>query len=113
MQPARNNPSYHDTARGDGRALARVSVLLFSASLASVGASASAQVANPTPQASASPDAIKQREQELAATRAQQKSSGELQQQLKAEVAAIGQDRSKLNAQLIDVAAQVRTVETR
>ncbi|MGA7714387.1 MAG: peptidoglycan DD-metalloendopeptidase family protein, partial [Bradyrhizobium sp.] len=56
---------------------------------------------------------IKQREQELEATRAQQKSSAELQQQLKAEVAAIGQDRSKLNAQLIDVAAQVRAVETR
>ena len=36
-----------------------------------------------------------------------------MQQQLKAEIAAIGQDRSKLNAQLIDVAAQVRTVETR
>ncbi|MGB7120535.1 MAG: peptidoglycan DD-metalloendopeptidase family protein, partial [Bradyrhizobium sp.] len=43
----------------------------------------------------------------------QQKSSAELQQQLKAEVAAIGQDRSKLNGQLIDVAAQVRAVETR
>ncbi|MFZ0766086.1 MAG: peptidoglycan DD-metalloendopeptidase family protein, partial [Bradyrhizobium sp.] len=63
--------------------------------------------------ATALPDAIKQREQELEATRAQQKSSAELQQQLKAEVAAIGQDRSKLNAQLIDVAAQVRAVETR
>ena len=36
-----------------------------------------------------------------------------MQQQLKAEIAAIGQDRSKLNAQLIDVAAQVRAVETR
>ena len=59
------------------------------------------------------PDAIKQRGQELEATRAQQKSSTELQQQLKAEVAALGQDRSKLNAQLIDEAAQVRTVETR
>ncbi|MGA7939978.1 MAG: peptidoglycan DD-metalloendopeptidase family protein, partial [Bradyrhizobium sp.] len=32
---------------------------------------------------------------------------------LKAEVAAIGQDRSKLNGQLIGVAAQVRAVETR
>ncbi|MGB6958043.1 MAG: peptidoglycan DD-metalloendopeptidase family protein, partial [Bradyrhizobium sp.] len=75
---------------------------------------ASAQVAGPALQAAtALPDAIKQREQELEATRAQQRSSAELQQQLKAEVAAIGQDRSKLNAQLIDVAAQVRAVETR
>ena len=44
---------------------------------------------------------------------AQQKSSTELQQQLKATIAAIGEDRSKLNAQLIDVAARVRTVEAR
>jgi septal ring factor EnvC (AmiA/AmiB activator) len=113
MQTAWNNPSYHDTARGDAFALARVSVLLFSASLASAGVSASAQVATPTPQAAALPDAIQQRAQELEATRAQQQNSAELQQQLKAEIAAIGQDRSKLNAQLIDVAAQVRTVETR
>ena len=34
-------------------------------------------------------------------------------QKLKADIAAIGQDRSKLNAQLIDIAAQVRGVETR
>src|SRR6202012_5513596 len=43
--------------------------------------------------------------------RAQQKSAAELQQKLKAEIAAIGQDRSKLNQQLIDIAAQVRGVE--
>src|SRR6202000_423245 len=66
------------------------------------------------PQTSAvSPDAIKQREQELDAARTQQKNAAELQEKLKADIAAIGQDRSKLNAQLIDVAAQVRTVETR
>jgi len=90
-----------------------LSAIFVSASFVSVGAVASAQVALPAPQAATSPDAIKQREQELEATRAQQKSSSELQQQLKAEIAAIGQDRAKLNAQLIDVAAQVRTVETR
>ena len=61
----------------------------------------------------ASPDAIKQREQELEATRAQQKSAAELQAKLKADIAAIGQDRSKLKQQLIDIAAQVRGVETR
>ena len=60
-----------------------------------------------------SPDAIKQREQELEAARAQQKSAAELQEKLKADIAAIGQDRSKLNQQLIDIAAQVRGVETR
>ena len=36
-----------------------------------------------------------------------------MQAKLKADIAAIGQDRSKLNAQLIDIAAQVRGVETR
>jgi murein hydrolase activator len=75
---------------------------------------AAAQVAEPAPQAApALPDAIKQREQELEATRAQQKNAAEIQQKLKAEVTAIGQDRSQLNAQLIDVAAQVRTIENR
>src|SRR6202042_37833 len=60
-----------------------------------------------------SPDAIKQREQELEATRAQQKNAAEQQEKLKADIAAIGQDRSKLTQQLIDIAAQVRGVETK
>ncbi|MGZ5874222.1 MAG: murein hydrolase activator EnvC family protein [Bradyrhizobium sp.] len=73
-----------------------------------------AQVAESTPQTTIpSPDAIKQREQELETARAQQKNAAELQQRLKAEIATIGQDRSKLNGQLIDIAAQVRGVETR
>ena len=113
MQPARNNPQAYGSARRDAPAIDRHSADINSAGLVSIGTPASAQVAAPAPQAAASPDAIKQREQELEATRARQKSSTELQQQLKAEIAAIGQDRTKLNAQLIDVAAQVRTVETR
>jgi septal ring factor EnvC (AmiA/AmiB activator) len=118
MQPAPNNPQPCGALRRDTLAqvptfLARLSAIFVSASLASFGVPASAQVAAPTPQAAASPDVLKQHEQELEATRTQQKNSTELQQQLKAEIAAIGQDRSKLNAQLIDVAGQVRTVETR
>ncbi|HMH98113.1 MAG TPA: peptidoglycan DD-metalloendopeptidase family protein, partial [Bradyrhizobium sp.] len=75
---------------------------------------ATAQTAAPTQQATAvSPDDIKQREQELEAAREQQRKATELQQKLKADIAAIGQDRSKLNQQLIDIAAQVRGVETR
>jgi septal ring factor EnvC (AmiA/AmiB activator) len=109
MQPAWNNPP----CGGGTLTMARVSLLLLSAGLASAGVSASAQVPAPAPPASALPDAIKQREQELEATRAQQKSATELQQKLKAEIAAVGQDRSKLNAQLIDIAAQVRTIEAR
>ena len=115
MRSARNIFPCQGASRADALSLARLSVMLLSAGFASASAPASAQIAGPAPQqaATASPDAIKQREQELEATRAQQKGSAELQQQLKAEVAAIGQDRSKLNAQLIDVAAQVRAVETR
>jgi septal ring factor EnvC (AmiA/AmiB activator) len=88
---------------------------LLSAGLASLSLSpASAQVAAPAPQTSpASPDAIRQREQELEAARAQQKSAAEAQEKLKSDIAAVGQDRSKLNQQLIDIAAQVRGVETR
>ena len=75
---------------------------------------AAAQQAAPTQQATAaSPDIIKQREQELEAAREQQRKAAELQQKLKADIAAIGQDRSKLNQQLIDIAALVRGVETR
>ena len=117
MQPPRNIPSYPDTA-GRGRLSATripLSIALLSAGFAGIGLlPASAQGAATAPQATAaSPDAIKQREQELEATRAQQKSAAEAQARLKADIAAIGQDRSKLNQQLIDIAAQVRGVETR
>ena len=117
MLPARNMPSYPDTARGGSLASARVSlsVALLSAGFAGMSLMpTAAQLAESTPQTTASsPDAIKQREQELEAARTQQKGAAELQQRLRADVAAIGQDRSKLNAQLIGIAAQVRGIETR
>src|SRR5579872_6236746 len=119
MQPTRNNPRPCAAARGDAHSFARTpvslaSIILISAGFASAGLSASAQVADPAQQAAtASADAIKQREQELDATRAQQKNAAELQQKLKAEIAAIGQDRSRLNTQLIDIATQVRSIESR
>jgi septal ring factor EnvC (AmiA/AmiB activator) len=65
------------------------------------------------PGAPATPEALRQREQELEAARAAQKSAAEAQERLKADIAQIGQDRSKLNQQLIDVAAQVRGIEGR
>ena len=117
MQPTRNIHSYPDTARRGQPNSVRIplSIVLLSAGFAGMSPlPASAQVAASTPQTAApSPDAIKQREQELEATRAQQKNAAELQEKLKADIAAIGQDRSKLNQQLIDIAAQVRGVETR
>jgi murein hydrolase activator len=117
MQPDRDIRSYSDTARRGQLPFMRIplSIALLSAGFAGIGLSpAIAQVAASMPQAAApSPDAIKQREQELEATRAQQKSAAELQEKLKADIAAIGQDRSQLNQQLIDIAAQVRGIETR
>jgi murein hydrolase activator len=117
MQPDRNIPSLADAVRRGQLASVRIplSIALLSAGFAGMCLSpAAAQVAESTPQTTAvSPDAIKQREQELEAARAQQKSAAELQQKLAADIASIGQDRSKLNQQLIDIAAQVRSVETR
>jgi len=117
MQPARTIYTYSDIVSLGQLSSIRISLAaaVFSAGLGGIGSlPAAAQVAASTPQTTAaSPDTIKQREQELEATRAQQKSAAEAQQKLKADIAAIGQDRSKLNAQLIDIAAQVRNVETR
>ena len=117
MHSTRNIRSHHDTT-GRGTPLmsaASLPLLLLSASLIAASLSpAVAQSAAPTQQATAiSPDALKQREEELEATREQQRKAAELQQKLKADIAAIGQDRSKLNQQLIDIATQVRSVETR
>jgi septal ring factor EnvC (AmiA/AmiB activator) len=75
--------------------------------------SALAQTQAPQRQDAPSPDAVKQREQELEAARAEQTRANEAQAKLKAEIAAIGQDRSQLNQQLIDSAAQVRDLEMR
>jgi septal ring factor EnvC (AmiA/AmiB activator) len=114
MQSARDTLIHPDTARPGQRV--SVCIPLSLALLVGLGGISLSPAAAQTPAqkpADISPDAIKQREQELEATRAQQKSAAELQQKLKADIAAIGQDRSKLNAQLIDIAGQVRGVETR
>ncbi len=66
--------------------------------------------ASPTPP---TPEMLNQRQQELEAAVAAQKAAAEAQARLKADIAALGEDRGKLNQQLIDVAAQVRTVESR
>ncbi len=82
--------------------------------IASVAGASLAQAQTAEPQTAAiSPDAIKQREQELVAARARQKSAEEAQAKLKAEITSLGQDRTQLNQQLIDTAANVRTVETK
>ncbi|MBS0528370.1 MAG: peptidoglycan DD-metalloendopeptidase family protein [Proteobacteria bacterium] len=87
--------------------------VVLAAGFSAVGTPSAMAQATGAPAVTAAPsaDAIKQREQELEATRAQQKSAAELQEKLKADIAAIGQDRGKLNQQLIDIAARVRGVE--
>jgi len=124
MQRSPETDSRFDTARRGLRRISRipVSIALLSAGLVGftpLAAKAQAQiqaqtpVATATPAPSLTPDAIKQREQELDAARAAQKSAADAQEKLKADIAAIGQDRSKLNQQLIDIAAQVRGVESK
>jgi septal ring factor EnvC (AmiA/AmiB activator) len=115
MQATRDIHSHNDTACRGGQRMSALAVVLMSASFLGLSLSpVTAQVTAPAQQAAApSADDIKQREQELEAAREQQKKAAELQAKLKADIAVIGQDRSKLNAQLIDIAAQVRGVETR
>lgn len=58
-------------------------------------------------------DALKQRDQELEAARAEQKKAAEREAVLKREIEQIGADRRKINQDLIDTAARVRGVENR
>jgi septal ring factor EnvC (AmiA/AmiB activator) len=58
-------------------------------------------------------DALKQHDQELKATREQQRQSVENEAALKREIEQIGADRRKLNKDLIDTAARLRGVEVK
>jgi murein hydrolase activator len=110
MREARSIPSFPETARRGW-----IAAVPLSAALILAGGSLSpiaAQTAAP-PQVAASPDALKQREQELEAARLEQKRAADQQTRLKADIAAIGEDRSKLNQQLVDVATRVRDAEGR
>jgi murein hydrolase activator len=117
MHSTQHIHSYPGTADRGVPLMSAVSLPLILLSASFAAASLSPAVAQSTPPAqqatAVSPDAIKQRAEELEATREQQRKAAELQQKLKADIAAIGQDRSKLNQQLIDIATQVRSVETR
>ena len=69
----------------------------------------------PTAQTPAPPannaNALKQRDQDLGAALAQQRSSVENQAKLKIEIETLSDDRRKFNQQLIDTAARIRDVE--
>ena len=95
------------------RRLWRCSALLFAILISASLSQASAQNTTTPPATATATDALKQREQELEAARTQQKNAADTQARLKAEIAAIGEDRGKLNQQLIDDSTQVRDVEGR
>ena len=110
----------HDTVHRGWFASIPLCVLLISAALAeparpietAAGVATAAGIATAAPTDPAAPDAMKQREQELEQARAAQKSAAEAQAKLKADMAALGQDSSKLSQQLIEAASRVRTIET-
>src|SRR6266699_5575072 len=56
-------------------------------------------------------DLLKQRDQELATIRSDQKRASETENKLRQEIEAVGDDRRKLNQQLIETAARMRSVE--
>ena len=64
-------------------------------------------------QAQSALDALRQRDQELETIRSEQKKAAEVQEKLKAEIDAIGEDRRKLNQALIDGAARLSETEDR
>ena len=74
---------------------------------------AAAPAAKSAPAAKGSPklDALQQRDKELQIIRSEQKKARERESNLRREIDQIGDDRRKLNRQLIDIAARVRTVE--
>jgi septal ring factor EnvC (AmiA/AmiB activator) len=115
MREARSIPAFLAARRGWIACVPLSAALLFTADrsplMAQVPAQVLAQAAPASQNETASSDALKQREQELEAARLEQKRAAELQAKLKADIAAIGEDRSKLNQQLVDVASRVREAE--
>jgi septal ring factor EnvC (AmiA/AmiB activator) len=65
------------------------------------------------PAVTPSPDALKTRDQELEAVRAEQRRTLENEARLKREIESIGDDRRKFNQQLIETASRVVAVEER
>lgn len=108
MQQPRHSDLLSSAVR---RGPSNITCIIASAGLA--GAIAFPAIAQVSGTSTPSADIIRQREQELETARAQQKSAAEIQEKLKADIAALGQDRSKLTQEVIDIAARVRGVETR
>jgi len=100
---------------GLDRRLALVAVLGLALPFASTGgvrAQQPAAVATPDDK-SEKLDALKHRDEELNATREQQRHSSETEAALKREIEQIGADRRKFNRDLIDTAGRLRGVEAK
>jgi septal ring factor EnvC (AmiA/AmiB activator) len=122
---ATNIPTRHSTGRRCRLAVAVAGLVALSLAALSDAAFAQAYAPNaPAPADVTAPaepkaatssieDIIKKHEQDLEQARLKQRDAAEAETKLKAEIAAIGQDRNKLNRQLIDVAARVRGIEGR
>jgi len=67
----------------------------------------------PEQSAASESEILKAREQELAAIRAEQKRAAESEAKLRADIEAIGNDRRRLNTDLIGTAARMREIEAR
>ena len=76
-------------------------------------AAALAQTGQTAPKERSAVDAVKQKDQELEALRAEQKKSADAARKLEDEIDAIGADRRKLNQSLIDAATRIRAIEDR
>lgn len=89
-------------------------VVIFAAPMAlPLAALAQTGAETPAPRGAIDNDILKARERELAAIRAEQKRAADTEIKLRAEIEAFGNDRRKLNADLIGTAGRVREVETR
>jgi len=95
-------------------ALRRVLGTLGALLLASTAQAEPLQLSQASTQVTVAPEAAKgAREEELEKVRAEQKRATDLAAKLKAELDAIGEDRSKLTAMLLGSAATLRNVEDR
>ncbi len=86
-------------------------IALLGGAIGASPSSTQAQIQLASPEQQKGVSTIEQRQRDLNAARELQKRATEQQDRLKAELATIGQDRGKLNAQLIETAGRVRAVE--
>jgi septal ring factor EnvC (AmiA/AmiB activator) len=111
-----SNPLSSRCAAYDRRAALRGWSLAVVAGL-SVAITAELAAAQKSPDKSATDksavEMLRQHDQELEALRGQQKQAQEAEKKLAAEIAAVGEDRRKLNQNLIDTAARMQEIESR